>query len=168
MKQGWEIKKLGEVYTFKNGINFNKTQKNGNGILTLDVLNMYCEGLKVNTDNIYRVNKKVSEDYKLINGDILIVRSSVKEEGVAWATYFEKSEEPITYCGFIIRGRPIQNLNPKYAVYFLRSYEVRKELINKATKSTITNINQKNLSEIKIPLPPLPEQKRIVAILDKS
>ncbi len=149
------MKKLGEVYSFKNGINFNKTQKDGKGILTLDVLNMYCEGLKVKVNNLYRINKNISEDYKLKNGDILIVRSSVKEKkGVAWSTFFEEGNEPITFCGFIIRGRPIDNVNAEYVVYYLRSHEVRKELIKKSVKSTITNINQAILSEVKIPLPP--------------
>jgi type I restriction enzyme S subunit len=165
---GWKIKDLGEIYSFKNGINFDKTQKIGKGILTLDVLNMYCHGLKVNTSNLYRVQKQISEDYKLKNGDILIVRSSVKEEGVAWATYFEEGNEPITYCGFIIRGRPLISVNAKYVVYYLRSHEVRKELIKRSIKSTITNINQAILSEVKIPLPPLTEQRRIVAILDEA
>jgi len=167
MREGWEIKKLGEIYSFKNGINFDKTQKNGNGILTLDVLNMYSDGLKVDVSKLYRIDKKVKDDCILKNEDILIVRSSVKEEGVAWATYFEEGNEPITYCGFIIRGRPVEKLNSKFVIYFLRTEEVRTELIKKATKSTITNINQSNLSEIIIPIPPLPEQQRIVAILDE-
>jgi type I restriction enzyme, S subunit len=164
--EGWEEKKLGEVYSFKNGINFDKTQKNGNGILTLDVLNMYCEGLKVDISKLYRIDKKVKEDCILKNEDILIVRSSVKEEGVAWATYFEEGDEQITYCGFIIRGRPFEKLNAKYVVYFLRTEGVRSELIKKATKSTITNINQSNLSEIIIPIPPIKEQQTIVLQLD--
>ena len=164
--EGWEEKKLGELYSFKNGINFDKTQKNGNGILTLDVLNMYCEGLKVDISKLYRIDKKVKEDCILKNEDILIVRSSVKEEGVAWATYFEEGDEQITYCGFIIRGRPFKELYAKYVVYFLRTEGVRSELIKKATKSTITNINQSNLSEIIIPIPPIKEQQTIVRQLD--
>jgi type I restriction enzyme S subunit len=165
---GWEVKKLGEIYSFKNGINFDKTQKNGNGILTLDVLNMYCDGLKVNVANLYRIDKQISEDYILKNGDILIVRSSVKEEGVAWATFFEEGNEPITFCGFIIRGRPVHTINAEYVVYYLRSHDVRNELIKKSVRSTITNINQAILSEVNIPLPLLSEQKRIVSILDEA
>ncbi len=168
MKDTWPIKKLGEIYSFKNGLNFDKTQKTGNGILTIDVFNMYNPGLKVSVDNLYRVDKNVSEDYKLKNGDILIVRSSVKEQGVAWATFFEEVKEPITFCGFIIRGRPLEKINSEYVVYYLRSPKVREELIRKAVKSTITNINQATLSQIDIPVPPLSEQKRIVDLLNES
>jgi type I restriction enzyme S subunit len=168
MKKQWDFKKLGDLYSFKNGINFNKEQKNGNGVLTIDVLNMYGKGLKINVDNLYRIDKNISEEFKLQNGDILIVRSSVKEQGVAWATFFEEVDEPVTYCGFIIRGRPLEVINPEYVVYYLRSAKVRKELISKAVKSTITNINQNTLSQILIPVPPLEEQKRIVNLLNES
>jgi len=168
MKKQWDFKRLGDLYSFKNGINFNKEQKNGNGVLTIDVFNMYGKGLKVSIDNLYRIDKNISEEFKLKNGDILIVRSSVKEQGVAWATYFEEVDEPVTYCGFIIRGRPIEMINPEYVVYYLRSVKVRAELISKAVKSTITNINQNTLSQILIPVPPLDEQISIVNLLNES
>ena len=168
LPEGWDVKKLGEVYSFKNGVNFNKNDKTGDGILTIDVLNMYTDSLNPNLNKLYRVNKIFSKEYKLLPNDILIVRSSVKREGVAWATYFNSYSEEVTFCGFIIRGRPLKPIVPDYSVYYLRSPKVRKELINKSIKSTITNINQQILSEVQIPLPPLPEQKRIVKILDKA
>ncbi len=74
MKTGWERKKLGEIYSFKNGINFDKTQKIDRGILTIDVLNMYGDDLDVNLRSLYRVNKEVSGEYILKNGDILVDR----------------------------------------------------------------------------------------------
>lgn len=168
LPEGWEWKKLGEVYNFKNGINFTKHQKTGKGILTVDVFNMYGNDLRLNCDNLYRVDKKITKDYELKTGDLLIVRSSVKEEGVAWAKYYEQQNEPVTFCGFIIRGRPIIKTIPRFVTFFLRSEAIRNELIKKATKSTITNINQTNLSQLDIPLPPLAEQERIVAILDEA
>ncbi len=162
----WEVKKFGELYSFKNGINFDKTQKIGKGILTIDVLNMYNEGTQVDLSQLYRVNKEVSGEYILKNGDILIVRSSVKKEGVAWATFFRETDEPITFCGFIIRGRPIEKINPEYIVHFLRSSVTREKLIKTATQSTITNINQQNLSQLIVPVPPLAEQRAIVGRLE--
>jgi type I restriction enzyme S subunit len=79
-------------------------------------------------------------------------------------------DESVTFCGFIIRARPIkQDLTyPDYIVHYLRSPKARKELIQRASTTTITNINQSNLSEIVIPLPPLSEQQRIVEILDEA
>jgi len=164
--EGWKEKRLSELYTFKNGINFNKTQKVNRGILTIDVRNMYGDDLHVSLGNLYRVNKDVSGEYILKEGDLLVVRSSVKREGVAWATLFRPTDEPITFCGFIIRGRPIVDILPEFAVYFLRRPHTRDELIRRANQSTITNINQSNLGEIRVPLPDMSEQTRIVGDLD--
>ena len=162
---GWEEKKLSDVYSFKNGLNFTKHEKNevdGEGILTIDVYNMYRGGLTVDLSELYRVNKEVKESYLLKKGDILFVRSSLKKEGVAWATYFTEYEEDVSYCGFIIRGRPREDLNPEYSVYYCRSPRVRNELIDRSVQSTITNINQKLLSDVDIPIPDKFRQAEIV------
>lgn len=163
--EGHSQRKLAEVYEFRNGINFDRTHKVDRGILTVDVLNMYGDDIRLRLDNLYRVNKEVSDDHILKDGDILVVRSSVKRDGVGWATLFHAASEPITFCGFIIRGRAIADVQGEYAVYFLRSSAARAELIRRATQSTITNINQVNLGELVLPLPSLPEQRQIVSRL---
>ena len=103
-------------------------------------------------------------------GDILFVRSSVKREGVGWPASFSGHSEPATFCGFIIRARPIEKdiIDSDFLVYLLRGNPWREKVVSNAKQSTITNISQDVLSQLLIPLPPLPEQKRIVAILDEA
>ena len=69
--------------------------------------------------------------------------SSVKREGVGWASIFRETNELVTFCGFIIRSR-INNhyVNPEYITYYMRSPEIRNILINNSSQVTITNINQ--------------------------
>jgi type I restriction enzyme S subunit len=164
----WVETTLGEAYNFKNGINFNKNQKGEEGTLTIDVLNMYTDSTVVNTGELYRVNKEIKEDYLLKKGDILFVRSSVKREGVGWPAVFQELSQPVTYCGFIIRARPAKSfeINPEYAVYYLRQEEMRESVVSKAKQATITNINQEILSKVTIYLPPLQIQQAIVEKLD--
>mgnify|MGYP003585886577 CR=1 FL=1 len=54
----------------------------------------------------------------------------------------------------------------RYLFYGLRSKVP--ELIKQGTGGTQPNINQQIIRDTQIPLPPLPEQKRIAAILDKA
>ena len=164
----WPNKHLGEIATFKNGINFNSNQK-GSGMLTVDVLNMYTDNLYPNLDNLYRVNAMVKDECFLREGDILLVRSSVKEEGVGWTTLFEGYKEAVTFCGFIIRARlTTDDLCPEYVAYYLRQPSTRKQLISKSGKVAITNINQENLKSLEIPIAPLSEQKRIIKQLSQQ
>jgi len=167
LPEGWVWASLGDITTFKNGINFNSTQKGNTGMLTIDVLNMYSNSIHVNLENLYRVDIQLKDDYLLKYGDILFVRSSVRREGVGWATLFKEIKEPVTFCGFIIRAR-LQNkeISPEYLTYYSRTNSAREKIISSSSQVTITNINQKSLGKIPIPLPPLPEQHRIVAEIE--
>jgi type I restriction enzyme S subunit len=59
-----------------------------------------------------------------------------------------------------------ENAYFKYVLYYLRSIE--KKLAKIGNGSTFAAITQNDIRNIKIPLPPLPDQKRIAAILDKT
>lgn len=60
---------------------------------------------------------------------------------------------------------PLGNIPPYFVLYLLRSLEP--ELSKQGTGSTFAAINRQFIEEISIPLPPLPEQKRIVAKIEE-
>ncbi len=164
----WNISSLGKVADLKNGINFSSSQKGSNGILTVDVVNMFVDDTVISDENLYRVNTTVEHEHLLEDGDLLFVRSSVKQQGIGWTTLFKPLNEAATFCGFIIRARlQEKSLIPLFVLYWLRSPNVRKWIVSNASHSAITNISQEVLSRIKIPTPPIPEQERIVAVLSK-
>jgi len=157
--------KLGKYFEFKNGINFKKEQK-GKGKLVLDVLNMYTDSLYPNLNEIYRVEGSFSEEYYLKPGDILFVRSSLKQEGVGWSAVFQGFSEPVLFCGFLIRARPkTEKTDSNFLVYLFRTENFRNKIISKSGSVTITNLSQSILSNLLIPLPALPEQEEIADIL---
>jgi len=59
-----------------------------------------------------------------------------------------------------------KNLDRDFLLYFLRFYEP--ELAKAGTGSTFTAISREDLETIKIPLPPLTEQKRIASLLARA
>lgn len=62
--------------------------------------------------------------------------------------------------------RPKDDTDLKYLLYFLRFYEPRWSQVSKG--STFEAISREDLENIRVPLPPLPEQRRIAALLDKA
>ena len=58
-----------------------------------------------------------------------------------------------------------KNIDREFLFYFLLS---KQDEIRGNEGAVFSSINQKQIKNIEIPLPPLPEQKRIVAILDKA
>ncbi|HPL40869.1 MAG TPA: restriction endonuclease subunit S, partial [Syntrophorhabdaceae bacterium] len=167
LPDGWAWVRLVEVSELKNGINFTSNQKGEKGIPTIDVLNMYSKGINVDTTDLYKVNIDLAEDYLLRYGDILFVRSSVKREGVGWASMFNPTSESVTFCGFIIRARlNSQTILPEFLTYFMRTNTTREKIIGSSSQVTITNINQTSLGNIAFPLTSIAEQQRIVNELE--
>jgi type I restriction enzyme, S subunit len=59
-------------------------------------------------------------------------------------------------------------IDSSYLVHFLNSADALRQMSSKASGSTRQRISRSNLGTIQIPLPPLEEQLRIAAILDKA
>jgi type I restriction enzyme S subunit len=161
----WEEKKLGDLGEFKNGINFSADKK-GNGTLTVDVLNMYGSSIETKLDSLYRVDVD-AKDSLLQDGDILFVRSSMKREGIGWASLFRDFSEPVLFCGFLIRLRlkSLESSDPRFLLYYLRSDFGRNKIICISGTAAITNISQDSLKTIPVPIPPLAEQQKIADCL---
>ena len=60
---------------------------------------------------------------------------------------------------------PSEGVAPKYLAYVLRTRE--QEMLEKSTATTIAYLNKENCNSISVPLPPLAEQTRIVAEVDR-
>ncbi|MGU8138983.1 restriction endonuclease subunit S [Clostridium perfringens] len=162
----WDIVALGEIGEFKNGINKSK-EDFGFGCKFVNIQDAYYGNI-VKNDLLERinVNDKEKEIYKLENDDIILVRSSVKPEGVGYPILFKKENEDIVYCGFMIRYRyDKRKINPIFLLYQLRSENIRKRVLDLSTVSANTNINQDSYKQIKISIPSIKEQEKIAEIL---
>lgn len=164
--EDWEVKKLGDIGEFKNGLNKGK-EDFGFGYKFVNIQDAY-NGQVINIDLLGKINatKDEVETYKLQKGDIVIVRSSVKPSGVGYPILYNDNREDILYCGFMIRYRyDIQKYNPLFMLYQLRGEKTRKKVLSLSTVSANTNINQESLNIIKIAVPPLKEQEKIAEII---
>ncbi len=74
-----------------------------------------------------------------------------------------------TFNGFTKRLRPKEDniIDAQFAAYFFRSSLFRTQIAKMAVLSTRVSLNDGILLRIRIPVPPLAEQARIVAILDR-
>lgn len=103
---------------------------------------------------------------EILSGDILIARMP---DPLGRACIFpgdeKKSVTVVDVC--IIRPNK-QVVDAKWLVHTLNSVSVRKQITGLAKGATRVRISRKDLGTIQLPFPPLPEQKRIAAILDKA
>jgi type I restriction enzyme S subunit len=61
-----------------------------------------------------------------------------------------------------------KQLIPDWFLYYSLSNDYQKEIQKQVTGATRQRISRKNLGLVSVPLPPLPEQQRIVSILDEA
>ncbi|MBU1187426.1 MAG: restriction endonuclease subunit S [Gammaproteobacteria bacterium] len=68
----------------------------------------------------------------------------------------------------IIPIRPGSKLDRRYLAYFLRSEKMVDYANSRASGANLPRLSPKQLAKLPVPLPPLPEQKRIAKILDAA
>ena len=114
---------------------------------------------------VYSSNDEDIKQYSLEKYDLLFNRTNSSEWVGKTAIY--KDEQPAIYAGYLIRIRPLL-ISPDYLNTVMNSgyyrewcYNVKTDAVNQS------NINAQKLSQLMIPIPPLREQGRIVAEIDK-
>lgn len=112
-----------------------------------------------------QIDGKLSDDYCLMQKDILVVRSNGSANLVGRFLFVDKLTDKTSFSGFTIRIRPINDndVDSKFLCYFLRTDFVRNKIISESGGSNIKSLNQTVLSSIKVPLPTLTEQQKIVS-----
>lgn len=160
---------LGELFEFKNGLNASKEQF-GHGKPIVNYVNVYKKNSIVSSDLTGRVELDAStiERYRVKRGDVFFTRTSETREEVGFASVLLENIEDCVFSGFVLRARPITNvILPEFCKYCFATYKIRKQIIQSSTLTTRALTNGTSLSKVKIMIPPLEEQNRIVAILDR-
>ena len=163
----WPMVELGEVCDIFNG------SRPRGGAINSGVLSVGGEHLNYDGSFKLRKPKYISEEYfkklkrgKLENNDVLVV----KDGATTGKTGYFDSNSPFKIGAvnehvFILRVKNKNQYNPFLLFKILKSEFGQKEFLNHKTGAAQGGINL-SIKKIKIPLPPLEVQEKIVAELD--
>lgn len=109
-----------------------------------------------------------AERFLVRAGDFLIARGNGSLDLVGRGGLVSPDPDPVAFPDTMIRVRPdTARLEPRYLALAWTAPAVRTQIEDSArTTAGIYKINQAHLGAIRIPLPPLDEQRRIVDILE--
>ena len=118
-------------------------------------------------DLVYVPSAKISAKQKIRKNDIVIAASSGSIDVVGKAARALADFEG-GFGAFCKVLRPNRQVNPAYFAHYFKTPEYRRKISFLAAGANINNLRNADLNDLKIPLPPLAEQKRIAGILDAA
>jgi type I restriction enzyme S subunit len=146
----------------------------GNAVNVIRTTNFNNDG-SLNLVEVVTRNIPISkiEKKQLFNGDTILEKSGGSpNQPVGRVVFFKINDTSKKYLcnNFTAILRPHKTVDQKYFFWFLFYNHVSKKTLKYQNKTTgILNLKtERYLNELQIPLPPLPTQQKIAAILDKA
>ena len=166
--------RLGEIFDVQiTGEWGNECAANETGTKVLRTTNFTSDGI-IDFENVVIriINKAKVEKKRLHCGDIILEKSGGTEKTpVGRVVFCDESIEDDTYlCNNFTQAMRVNQkvAFPRYVFYFMwyLHYSGRTDLLQNKTTG-IRNLQVRSYLNEEIPLPPLDEQRRIAAVLDK-
>jgi type I restriction enzyme, S subunit len=167
MREGWTYKELGNLCTIKGRIGFRGYTREdlvneGQGAITLSPSNIIEDKLDLSKCSFISWFKyEESPEIMVFNGDIIYAKTA----SIGKVAIIDNLPEKATINPQFVVLKEIKCDN-KYLYYALRSSFFKEQASSITRGVAIPTISQANLSLLKIPVPSLQEQNRIVAELD--
>lgn len=157
----WTKSRLGEICSKPQYGWTSKSSKDGKikYIRTTDI-----SSGKINWESVPFCEKEPDsvDKYRIEQNDILVSRAG--SVGISYR--IEEVPAEAVFASYLIRFKPII-IEPKFIEYFLKTDIYWNSISEFTAGIAVPNVNATKLAELKIPIPPLNEQHRIVEKLDK-
>lgn len=162
MKQGWEIKRLGDVCTSDLGKTLNQSKDTGDMHPYLCAINILWDKIDFTTVKQTRFESSEIDRYSVRKDDLLICEGGDIGRAAIW-----DKDETMLYQNALHRVRFYGSIIPKFCLLYLRFLKNTGVLDERYGKGvTIKHLVKSSLLSIPIPVPPIAEQEKIVAELD--
>ena len=163
----WEEKKLGDIGHTFNGLTGKTKDDFGRGKSYIQYMQIF-ESSKINIDNFGLVDVLDDENQKVAQyGDVFFTTSSETPDAVGYSSVLLDDIDNLYLNSFCFGFRPdsLNELNPNFAQFLMRSTNFRKRVIRLAQGSTRYNMSKVQLMKEVVKLPCLEEQTKIANFL---
>ena len=147
--EGWEVSQLGNICSFRNGINYAKDEV-GSPYSIVNVRNISSTSIILDSEDfdVITIPSSKAQNYMLTEKDIVIARS-----GCPGATRLLQTPNSTLYCGFIICCTPFVGNLRIYLTFLLKSLEGSSATTSGG--SILQNVSQETLKSLLVTIPPM-------------
>lgn len=158
----WTWVRFGDVSRHNAGKTLDKGRNRGQLRDYITTSNLYWGFFQLDTLRQMPILDDELERCTAIKGDLLICEGGEAGRAAVWPHNHE-----ICFQNHVHRARFLGGINPYFVQRYFEKLNATNEISNYRKGVGISNMSGKALASIPIPLPPLAEQKRIVAKVDE-
>lgn len=170
--EDWEVKKIDDVLDIFPTASYSRAEQCEDGDVQYlhygDIHTKYNFHLKINNNNLPKISVDKLKNYKTLEiGDLIMADASEDYVGVGKCVEILELSEKKAIAGlhtFLLRDKK-QNFSLGFKGYMTTSNIVKKQFYRTAVGTKVYSLSKTSLQNLKIPLPPLLEQKKIADCL---
>ncbi|MBK6554978.1 MAG: restriction endonuclease subunit S [Rhodocyclaceae bacterium] len=170
MKAGWAIKPLGEICDFQRGLTYAKTDEvevSNNIVLRANNIDLSTNLLDLSELKYISDSVAVPASKKVKKDSLLICTASGSKSHLGKIAFIDDDYD-FAFGGFMGMLTPSADVFPRYLFHLMTSGDYKDFIGALSDGANINNLKFSDLQHFRVPIPPLPEQRRIVAILDAA
>jgi type I restriction enzyme S subunit len=171
LPQGWAVAQVGDLISngglFVDGDWVESKDQDPGGNVRLTQLADIGEGYFRDRSSRFLTREKATElgCTFLAPGDVLVARMP---DPLGRACLFPGDPRPcVTAVDVCIIRAGAGGIEPRWLMWWINTPQFRREIVERQAGTTRKRISRKNLASIKLPVPPLTEQQRIVAAIEE-
>ena len=170
-KGEWKNVRLGDIGEIIRGVSYSPNNAHSSfvdGTIKLLRANNVQEGRIIFNDLVYVDSQCVSQEQRMLRGDILICAANGSKELVGKAASIDYDFET-TFGAFMMVLRPNSEITGRFLKHYFVSHQYRNQLDDVLTGSAINNLNGKAVCKFTVALPlSLAEQQAIADLLSEQ
>jgi type I restriction enzyme S subunit len=171
----WGVKKLGDLFNFSGGFSASRDQLSTEGHCYLHYGDIHGASktfvdTRADYQDIPKLDiplSKISQSSMLDDGDVVFVDASEDDEGTSkHVVVVNKDSAPfISGLHTIVAKSKTDELAHDYRHYCFQTRAIREQFLFYAVGTKVSGISKTNIPKLTIPVPSIPEQTAIAAVL---